>query len=415
MGLKVKKSKLIAIWGIILSISIAFRCNPLFIYQNSGIEYILLILTTILALFFNTRYLRIILSADIFIGLTILCFVYSPDFNKYIFFIIICILYFYSIQKNYIEIKYIKYPLIGFALFTSIVTWISFFFPTFYTNNILSMFPEGSSLVYSFTHRNMYHGFTNHYSRNSYYIIVGILFLFSSLLSDKKYKKIKAVTLAFLMCTQFLVAKRGPTLFLIISLLYIVIKKESDINKKLVKSFKFIVLGVILFILAYIFVPGVDNLINRILEPNSSEDISSSRFYLWGVAWKMFINSPILGNGWGSYLKEMSGTTFQGAHNDYFQLLAENGIIGFFIIVIGNLCCLYYSSKVFNFFKKKEYEGTFEQKWTMFSYSFQIFILLYALTGMPHYSYEQYGLYLMLSGFSVGLYKINYKKIERGN
>ena len=158
----------------------------------------------------------------------------------------------------------------------------------------------------------MYHGFTNHYSRNSYYIITGIIMIFGSLITDKKKSKIKLILLGFLFCTEFLVAKRGPTLFMIMALFLSYLKKEPSISRKLTKSFKFLLAGIILFIFAYFFIPGVSNIVNRILSPNSSGDISSSRFYLWGVALQLFYKRPILGNGWGSYLDAMTGTTFQG-------------------------------------------------------------------------------------------------------
>ena len=216
-----------------------------------------------------------------------------------------------------------------------------------------------------------------------------------------------------MLCTEFLVAKRGPTLFLLITLFIVILKKEPNFAKKIGESFKFIVLGIGLFILAYFFIPGVNNIINRIFAPNTSDDISSSRFYLWGVAWDMFKARPIIGNGWGSYLRTMSGTTFQGAHNDYFQFLAEFGLIGFLVNFLANIGCLIYSGKIFNFFRNSEFNNTLEQKWSFFSYSFQVFILLYSMTGMPHYSYEQYGLYLILCGFSIGLYKNRLKYVKK--
>lgn len=415
MKFKLTRKSFIGIWGFFLALSIVARCNPTLIYMKSGIEYMILISSTVIAIILNSKYIfnKSFLFCDIFVGVSSVFFLTSQDISKYIIITVLCIMFYFAIQQEYLEIKFVKYPLIAFAILTSIITWISFFAPSFYTSHILSLFPEGSSLTYSFLNRNMYHGFTNHYSRNSYYIITGILLLFSSVLCERKKRKYKIVLIAFLFCTEFLVAKRGPTLFLLLTLFLMIMKKESNIEKKVRKSFKFIALGVVLFILAYFFVPGVDNIVNRILTPNSSGDISSSRFYLWGIAWKMFKDSPIIGNGWGSYFRAMSGSTFQGAHNDYFQFLSEIGLIGFAINVLANIGCLYYSGKVFDYFRINEFNDTLEKKWAVFSYGFQVFILSYSLTGMPHYSYEQYGLYLMLCGFSVGLYKNRLKYVKK--
>lgn len=403
----VKRKSFIGIWGFIIALSIVARCNSQLLFRSSGIEYILLFTSSCIAVGLNLKYFfsKPLILCDVFFAVSLLLFISSDELSKYIIVVCICTIFYYAIQNCNYEIKYIEIPLVIFAILTSVVTWISFFSPTFYTSKILSLFPEGSSLAYSFLNRNMYHGFTNHYSRNSYYIIVGIIMLFSSVITEKKKSRIKIILIAFLFCTEFLVAKRGPTLFLIAALFIAYLKKEPTFASKIEKSLKFVAIGIGLFILAYFFVPGVSNIVNRILSPNSTDDISSSRFYLWGIALKLFENKPLLGNGWGSYLQAMSGTTFQGAHNDYFQFLAETGIAGLAIHLFAEISCLYYTGKAFKFFNEKKYQGTLEQKWIFFSYAFQIFILLYALTGMPHYSYEQYGLYLMICGFSIGLYK----------
>lgn len=411
----VKGKNFIGVWGFMIALSIIARCNPQLLFGTSGIEYILLFASSCIAIVLNLKSFlsKPLLLCDIFFAISPVLFISGDKLSKYIIVICVCTLFYYVIQNCSYEIKYIEIPLVAFAMLTSVVTWISFFSPTFYTSKILTLFPEGSSLAYSFLHRNMYHGFTNHYSRNSFYITTGVIMLFSSVITEKKKSWIKIALIAFLFCTEFLVAKRGPTLFLIAALFITYLKKEPSFAHKVRKSLKFIVVGIGVFILAYFFVPGVNNIVSRIFSPNSTDDISSSRFYLWGVALKLFINRPIFGNGWGSYLPAMSGTTFQGAHNDYFQLLAETGIVGLAIHLFAEVSCLYYTGKTFKYFIRKQYQGTLEQKWIFFSYAFQVFILLYALTGMPHYSYEQYGLYLMICGFSIGLYK-HQKRYKEG-
>jgi len=52
------------------------------------------------------------------------------------------------------------------------------------------------------------------------------------------------------------------------------------------------------------------------------------------------------------------------------------------------------------------YDGTKEQNWIIFSFAYQVFFLLYSITGLPHYSYEQYTLYIMLCGFGASMYKM---------
>jgi len=63
----------------------------------------------------------------------------------------------------------------------------------------------------------------------------------------------------------------------------------------------------------------------------------SDRFDMWRSAWDMFLEAPFLGTGLGTFtlrypaFRPFSETSSAGffAHNDYLQLLAELGIVGF--------------------------------------------------------------------------------------
>ena len=407
LTMKINKNSIIKLWSFFLAISIAIRCLPTLVYPNIVFEYIIIFGLSILSsiLFLSSSFQMKVNIYDMFWLLIPIFFLTGHANEKYIFFTFISLIFYIVIQKNYKSIDLIKYPLIIFSIITSVITWISYFSSTFYINHILTLFPEGHSLAYSFINKNMFHGFTNHYSRNSFYIIVGILLIFSNIISKQKHKIANISLLIFLFCTEFLVAKRGPTLFLLITLFIVLFVKETNVSRKIIKSSKYICLVIILFILAYIFIPGVENMVIRILTPNNSDDVSSGRFYLYGLAFKMFLKNPLFGQGWGSFLDQVTGTTYQGVHNDYLQLLAELGIVGFIIFIIANIGTLYCSYKVFKKYRKTEYRGTWEQKWILFSFSYQIFFLLYALTGLPHYSYEQFTLYIMLCGLGMGMYK----------
>ncbi len=63
-----------------------------------------------------------------------------------------------------------------------------------------------------------------------------------------------------------------------------------------------------------------------------------TRLLLWGVAWNLFTQSPVLGVGWGNfvelygpYLKDFSfiPAGIFATHNTYLQFLTETGIVGF--------------------------------------------------------------------------------------
>jgi putative inorganic carbon (HCO3(-)) transporter len=65
----------------------------------------------------------------------------------------------------------------------------------------------------------------------------------------------------------------------------------------------------------------------------------ASRNEIWSLSWKMFASHPVLGVGMGAYwavapaFHDAAGTlTPQEAHNDYLELLASGGLVGFAIV-----------------------------------------------------------------------------------
>ncbi len=102
-------------------------------------------------------------------------------------------------------------------------------------------------------------------------------------------------------------------------------------------------IGVFVFII--LSLPGISELImNRISSSFSLHFASNKlRLLLWGQALLMFLQHPIIGNGYGAFGilhkqdASLVGTytaQFQlGAHSEYLQVLAELGIVGFAVWV----------------------------------------------------------------------------------
>lgn len=100
-----------------------------------------------------------------------------------------------------------------------------------------------------------------------------------------------------------------------------------------------VLLGVALTVMTVgiaLFVGGGDSLLRGVGAGAVSGDFSSGRLHFWPIAFKIFLTNPILGAGLDAF-----GVTFtrydtwsgmfrvEQAHNDYLQILAEAGIIGF--------------------------------------------------------------------------------------
>ena len=87
-----------------------------------------------------------------------------------------------------------------------------------------------------------------------------------------------------------------------------------------------------------IFLGGADSLLRSTGLQAAAEDISTGRTHFWSVAWQVFTAHPIVGAGMEAF--GVAFTRFdtrnglfrvEQAHNDYLQLLADGGVIGFAI------------------------------------------------------------------------------------
>jgi O-antigen ligase len=84
---------------------------------------------------------------------------------------------------------------------------------------------------------------------------------------------------------------------------------------------------------------GLDSVLERFLRVDN--DFVSGRWPIWRGAFGMFAAHPLIGNGWGTfqsllpaYRVEPNGFYYTHAHNDYLEILAEGGIVGFAIAAV---------------------------------------------------------------------------------
>lgn len=65
-------------------------------------------------------------------------------------------------------------------------------------------------------------------------------------------------------------------------------------------------------------------------------DVTSGRLHFWSVAWRIFLDNPVIGAGFDAFgvafgkYDTWNGTfRVEQAHNDYLQMLADAGVLGF--------------------------------------------------------------------------------------
>lgn len=104
-----------------------------------------------------------------------------------------------------------------------------------------------------------------------------------------------------------------------------------------------IVVGVAAIILltlgTVLFVGGDESLLRGVGAARPGMDISTGRFHFWPIAIKIFLANPILGAGLDAFGVAFTRyDTWNGvlrveqAHNEYLQMLADAGIVGFLLL-----------------------------------------------------------------------------------
>jgi O-antigen ligase len=95
-------------------------------------------------------------------------------------------------------------------------------------------------------------------------------------------------------------------------------------------------LGLLIVLFGAVLLLGGDAPLSRGIGFTTQADVSSGRLHFWSVGWQIFMAHPILGAGLDAF-----GTAFplydswngnfrvEQAHNDYLQILADAGILGF--------------------------------------------------------------------------------------
>lgn len=356
-----------AILLLITTIVISSKIRPV------SIQYTILCILIVIPYFYNNAYIK-----DGYLS-------YLIYYLGTIFFCML--LSFITLEDK--NIQFICNIFIIFAVMTSIVTWISFFFPQLYDSIFISALPiEDQSIVRKhFWISNMKMGLTTHYSRNAFYLLVGIISCIIQTLNTK-YKKYTILSSIFIV-TLLLIGKRGHFLFLLISILstYLIYSKVSI--KKIVSLLKWIVLGIIFILFVIKFIPGTEIIFKRLLNTDGG-DISTGRFELYEKVWRLFTDNAYNPLGWGQFTKS-TNYYFAGVHNDYLQLYCETGILGFIMIVFSNIYILL----------KTSVEVRYRNKSGIFvgSLIYQIFFMSYSLTGLPHYDVETYMVYFIFTCF----------------
>ena len=277
------------------------------------------------------------------------------------------------------------------ATFFAVGVLLQRFLPSLYRVVIL-FFP---SAYRTYIISNDSSGFASNTGYSAGYIIAGLLVVISELSIQKYAWRKSIILLMILLIGLFLTQKRGPILFLILTAMYCYLApvKGYEKLKRYWRLFSFVLIAVIIiwaFRDTLSSVSFVGKILDSIAGAIDGKDITSgrTRLYIWAI--ELFKRNPIVGIGWGRYRTTVVGnvTLFSEleAHNIYFQLLAETGIIGFIVFVTTFI--IFWNSTRIALCDIVQRNSSLETEWRnllYFSFAYQTYFLLYGLTGNPLY------------------------------
>lgn len=238
-------------------------------------------------------------------------------------------------------------------------------------------------------------GLADHYSQNGIFISIVIMGLGSFLVAyfNKKSKSSKILVLLIMFIlsnvTMLLTSKRGPFIFSAVTLIIIYFMGSNEkISKNIIKFMLILVAVVVLILIAINYIPELSITFERLVDSGNDEN-SQARFEMWKLAFKIFKENPIIGEGTYSYREEYALTfpsfddrySHLNTHNVYLQVLAENGIIGFGLFLLASTFSIIKTLKLIFELKKLKNLSLTLYATVLFALSMQIYFFIYSTTG----------------------------------
>ena len=222
-------------------------------------------------------------------------------------------------------------------------------------------------------------GITNHYSLNGIMLVNALIVFFPIFLLEEKNKRKNSIYLALILVALVFCNKRAHFLFGLIAVLCAYLVYTYKDKNKYFKYILFITLGLIIYVVLMNTSTSFKTLIGRFSDM-SQDDNLTGRYYYWGIALGTFMNNKLTGTGWLTTRILME----HDVHNTYIQILSELGILGAIILYGFFMYSFFCTIKSFMFVSKnKNRIIRFNIIMTMFSFSYQLFFLMYCITGNP--------------------------------
>ena len=317
-----------------------------------------------------------------------------------------------------------------FSMVHAIIGLFLMVFPGLLINNVDRLFPNlifsQRSFLLATISRGYLVGLTAHYSTSGMYMAAGFIvsFSFSFYQAMKKNTGIVKMNREFWLTVFFwvcliLTGKRAHLLFgtLVFCANYVLVYNRGSFKTRSQRTFIFILMFSLLLVIV-INVPAFQGTFSRFMSGEITEELYIGRVNSkWVPAMQMFKESPLFGKGWLQFGRlhptyNSGDEIYRNVHNIYIQLLCETGIVG--TVVIVGLMVYTISITIRRILVINKTRATNpELLFLIFSFAYQMFFLLYGLTGNPLYDIQTLFPYMLCCGIA---YKYCTKKgIRRTN
>lgn len=310
-----------------------------------------------------------------------------------------------SKKKDIVEL--ILNIILSMCVFYAVTTIVFYFTPSFYLHNIVNLFPDNRERLIDMYNNGCMAGMTSHYSTNGNFLVIGLLLIVSKV----KYKKSKLniLLIVLFVISLLMTGKRAQPIFGLLTIVvvyYITISvKDKNAVKRFFKILCFAAAGVGAGTILILTVPTFSTFVRRFQESADSGDVSSGRFTLWKLAFEGFASHPIFGIGWEMfkplYSWQFSSERDYDVHNTYFQLLCEAGIVGFIIYMTWFILLITISIKQYKRLIKNSVHQTKDIYIMSFSLGYQMYFLIYCITGNPLYDRNMFFPYFLSCGIAL--------------
>lgn len=279
---------------------------------------------------------------------------------------------------------------------------LQFFFPQLYIS-VMRILVGEEVCVDILNNQNVGYltGFTSQVGRTSYFFIAYIGVIVFEIIYKNRKQNITGVkitgrnmlSLLIGITALIMTGKRAHFVFgsLAIAITVFIFSKSK---LRILKATLIVLSLLIIAILTFKYwsnIPTLSRIYDWICSLRNSDDLfilTNGRSNIYDYAIDLWKNNKLFGIGWGNFSRSMaldSGFYGWNVHNNYLQILVENGIIGAFIYYGLSFMVILKTAHISVYFRNKK---ELPDPYLAFAIYYAVFFALYSITGTPLYEYS---------------------------